>query len=78
MKASLPSVLQLGGGRLIVNPGGVGQPRDGDPRASYALYDEAERVIYSYRVPYDIAEVQRKMSEAGLPVYLSERLSEGL
>jgi len=78
LKASLPPVLQLGGGRLIVNPGGVGQPRDGDPRASYAIYDEAERVICSYRVPYDIAAVQGKMSKAGLPVYLSERLSEGL
>ena len=78
LKASLPPVLQLGGGRLIVNPGGVGQPRDGDPRASYAIYDEAERVICSYRVPYDIAAVQGKMSKAGLPVYLSERLREGL
>ena len=78
LKASLPAILQLGGGRSIINPGGVGQPRDGDPRASYAVYDNAERVIYSYRIPYDIAAVQGKMSEAGLPVYLSERLSEGL
>jgi diadenosine tetraphosphatase ApaH/serine/threonine PP2A family protein phosphatase len=78
LKASLPPVLQLGGGRLIINPGGVGQPRDGDPRASYAIYDEAERVIYSYRISYDIAAVQDKMRRCGLPVYLSERLSEGL
>jgi diadenosine tetraphosphatase ApaH/serine/threonine PP2A family protein phosphatase len=76
-KASLPLVLQLGGGRLIVNPGGVGQPRDGDPRASYAIYDEAERVIYSYRISYDIASVQKKMIEVGLPEFLSTRLSEG-
>ena len=77
-KASLPPVLQLGGGRLIVNPGGVGQPRDGDPRAGYAIYDEAEQVIYSYRISYDIVAVQDKMRRGGLPVYLSERLSEGL
>ena len=77
-KASLPPILQLSGGRSIINPGGVGQPRDGDPRASYAIYDDAERVICSYRIPYDIAAVQNKMSEAGLPEYLSLRLSEGL
>jgi len=77
-KVSLPPVLHLVGGRLILNPGGVGQPRDGDPRASYAIYDEAERVIYGYRIPYAIAAVQEKMRRCGLPAYLSERLSEGL
>jgi diadenosine tetraphosphatase ApaH/serine/threonine PP2A family protein phosphatase len=76
-KEPLPPVLQLGG-RSIINPGGVGQPRDGDPRASYAIYDEAGRVIYSYRVPYDIAAVQEKMNKAGLPEYLALRLSDGL
>jgi diadenosine tetraphosphatase ApaH/serine/threonine PP2A family protein phosphatase len=76
-KESLLPVLQLRG-RMIINPGGVGQPRDGDPRASYAVYDDAERVIYSYRVPYDIAAVQEKMRKAGLPEYLSLRLSDGL
>ncbi|MFA5366773.1 MAG: metallophosphoesterase family protein [Dehalococcoidia bacterium] len=76
-KESLPPVLRPGG-RMIINPGGVGQPRDGDPRASYVVYDDAERVIYSYRVPYDIAAVQEKMRRCGLPAYLSERLSDGL
>jgi diadenosine tetraphosphatase ApaH/serine/threonine PP2A family protein phosphatase len=74
----LPPSLQLGASRLIINPGAVGQPRDGDPRAAYAIYDEAERVIYSYRIPYDIAAVQKKMIESGLPEFLSLRLSEGL
>ena len=74
----LPPALQLGSGRLIVNPGSVGQPRDGDPRAAYAIYDGAERVIYSYRIPYDIAAVQKKMIKSGLPEFLSMRLSEGL
>jgi predicted phosphodiesterase len=76
--SALPLVLPLGSGRLIVNPGSVGQPRDGDPRAAYAIYDEAERVIYSYRIPYDIAAVQKKMNTVGLPEFLSMRLSEGL
>ena len=77
-RSAMPPSLQLGASRLIINPGGVGQPRDGDPRAAYAIYDEAERVIYSYRIPYDIAAVQKKMIESGLPEFLSLRLSEGL
>ena len=77
-ESPLPPSLQLGASRLIINPGGVGQPRDGDPRAAYAIYDEAERVIYSYRIPYDIAAVQKKMVTSGLPEFLSMRLSEGL
>lgn len=67
----------LGEGRLILNPGGVGQPRDGDPRASYALYDARASTITLHRVEYDIAETQRKMREAGLPTWLIERLSVG-
>jgi len=78
IKVSVSAALSLGKGRLIVNPGSVGQPRDGDPRASYALYDETEGVIYNYRIPYDIAAVQRKMKGARLPEFLSQRLSEGL
>ena len=77
-RSAMPPSLQLGASRLIINPGGVGQPRDGDPRAAYAIYDGAERVIYSYRIPYDIAAVQKKMIESGLPEFLSSRLSEGL
>jgi diadenosine tetraphosphatase ApaH/serine/threonine PP2A family protein phosphatase len=62
---------------MIINPGGVGQPRDGDPRASYAVYDSAARILYHYRVEYDILATQRKMDELGLPVPLIVRLSEG-
>lgn len=69
--------LKLGDNRLIINPGGVGQPRDGDPRASYAIYDSTENVIYHYRVPYDIEETQRKMIRWGLPISLANRLSYG-
>jgi predicted phosphodiesterase len=69
--------LKLGKERLIINPGGVGQPRDGDPRASYALYDSDTKVIYHYRVEYDVLATQRKMDELGLPMPLILRLSEG-
>ena len=64
-------------GRAIVNPGSVGQPRDGDPRASYAVYDSDAETITHYRVEYEIAATQRKMRERGLPHYLAERLTYG-
>jgi predicted phosphodiesterase len=71
-------VLELGGRRALVNPGSVGQPRDGDPDASYLLWEpEAERVTWR-RVAYDVAGVQRAMREVGLPPSLSARLSVGL
>lgn len=61
----------------LINPGSVGQPRDGDPRAGYILFDsDAGRVDY-YRVPYDIAGAQRKIREAGLPAILADRLAVG-
>jgi len=63
--------------RLIINCGGVGQPRDGDPRASYAILDDEEGVIYHYRVDYDISTTQQKMIKAGLPLRLVNRLSYG-
>jgi predicted phosphodiesterase len=69
--------LNLGENRLIINPGGVGQPRDGDPRASYAIYDSDHNVIWHYRVPYDVASTQQRMKEYGLPYRLAARLSQG-
>ena len=73
----LPAALRFGGNRLIINPGGVGQPRDGDPRAAYAIYDERDKVIYHYRIPYDIADTQERMVRQGLPIFLVTRLSYG-
>ena len=67
----------LGASRLIINPGGVGQPRDGDARASYAIYNSEGRVIRLYRIPYDIGATQDKMMQAGLPIHLVTRLKEG-
>ncbi len=72
-----PPRLELGENRLIINPGGVGQPRDGDPRAAYAIYDDSDRAIYHYRIPYDIAVTQEKIVKEGLPVFLAARLSDG-
>ena len=69
--------LVLGRNRLIINPGGVGQPRDGDPQASYAIYDSEARLVRLYRVPYDIRSTQDRMVECGLPMSLVARLSHG-
>jgi predicted phosphodiesterase len=72
-------VVQLAGpDRLVINPGSVGQPRDGDPRASYALYDSTEWTVTLHRVEYAFNETQKLMSEAGLPRWLIERLAQGL
>ncbi len=70
--------LLLGRNRLIINPGGVGQPRDGDPQASYAIYDSQTRIIKLYRVPYDIRTTQDRMVERGLPMRQVARLSQGM
>ena len=69
--------LALGETRLIINPGSVGQPRDNDPRAGYAIYDSEARSIKLYRVPYDINATQTRMMESGLPIRLVVRLSYG-
>jgi hypothetical protein len=64
------------GYRAIVNPGGVGQPRDGDPRAAFMIYD-SERGFEFYRVPYDFEKTQEKIMNAGLPQFLAVRLQYG-
>jgi predicted phosphodiesterase len=64
-------------GGYLLNPGSVGQPRDGDPRAAYALYDSDRNVVDYYRVDYDVEAAQRKIRDAGLPSFLAERLSLG-
>ena len=70
--------LFLGKDRFIINPGGVGQPRDGDPRASYAIYDSEARMVRLYRVSYDIYATQNKMVKQNLPMRLVARLSYGM
>jgi predicted phosphodiesterase len=72
------SVIEVGGGRrLLVNPGSVGQPRDGDPRAAFAIYDEEEREVVLRRVSYPIERAQEKILAAGLPRALAARLAVG-
>ena len=63
--------------RSLLNPGSVGQPRDDDPRAGYAILDLAARRITWHRVTYDIARTQAAMRAAGLPPRLVERLAYG-
>lgn len=65
------------GTRYIVNVGSVGQPRDRDARAAYALWDPAARRVTIRRVPYDVATARSKIVAAGLPRFLAERLAEG-
>jgi len=66
------------GARYLINPGSVGQPRDRDPRAAYAIYDSQARKIKFYRVKYDLNRAQKKIQEAGLPSALAERLALGI
>jgi predicted phosphodiesterase len=68
----------LEGKRLIINPGSVGQPRDGDPRASALIIDTEERSLQWHRVEYPIERVQKLMGDEGLPVRLIARLQFGL
>lgn len=61
----------------LINPGSVGQPRDRDPRAGYAIWDSAERLLTFKRVRYDVRSAQSRILEAGLPELLAERLAFG-
>jgi predicted phosphodiesterase len=72
------SSFRLDGRRALVNPGSVGQPRDGDTRASYLILDPAAGTISWHRVTYDIEAVQAAMRAVGLPGFLVSRLSIGL
>ncbi len=63
--------------RYLVNPGSVGQPRDGDPRAAFAIYDGDQRVLTLRRIEYPVEAAQRRIFEAGLPASLAHRLALG-
>ena len=67
----------LGHTRLVINPGSVGQPRDHDPRAAYAVYDDEAKSVALRRAWYDVSTTQRAMAEVGLPEALITRLSVG-
>ena len=62
----------------LINPGSVGQPRDGDPRAAYAVYQPETRLVTLFRTEYDVAAAQKKILTAGLPELLAMRLQAGV
>ncbi|MCE9637254.1 MAG: metallophosphatase family protein [Planctomycetes bacterium] len=63
--------------KAIINPGSIGQPRDENPAASYAIYDTAKRRVTLHRIAYDVAAASRKIEKAGLPKVLADRLHVG-
>ena len=63
--------------RYLINPGAVGQPRDRDARASYAMYDSGMRRFTLYRVPYNVDAARKRILGAGLPAILADRLARG-
>jgi predicted phosphodiesterase len=65
------------GGRYLINPGSIGQPRDRDPRAAYMTYDSEKGIVRWYRVPYPVPDAQRRIRRAGLPGALADRLALG-
>jgi diadenosine tetraphosphatase ApaH/serine/threonine PP2A family protein phosphatase len=65
------------GSKYLVNPGSVGQPRDGDPRAAYGIVDESARWVELFRVKYAVNDAQTKIVKAGLPEVLAQRLTVG-
>ncbi|HET8569971.1 MAG TPA: metallophosphoesterase family protein [Candidatus Limnocylindria bacterium] len=66
------------GATALVNPGSVGQPRDGDARASWAMLDTDARTVEFRRTAYDVAETQGRIRDRGLPGFLADRLAAGL
>ncbi|MBI4455832.1 MAG: metallophosphoesterase family protein [Acidobacteria bacterium] len=78
VESPLKLTLNLEYSRYLINPGSVGQPRDGDPRAAFLVLDTNTSTAEFFRVDYDIQTAQRKIREAGLPDFLSERLARGV
>lgn len=75
--AARPLEVSIGGGRYLINPGSVGQPRDGDPRAAFGLVDTTARTVTMYRIDYPIARAQARIVAEGLPEVLAQRLALG-
>jgi predicted phosphodiesterase len=65
------------GVRYLVNPGSIGQPRDGNPEASFGMFDSDTGTVTVYRVPYRLERAQKKILDAGLPRPLADRLALG-
>ena len=71
------SVVIEQGVKYFINIGSVGQPRDGDWRACYVIYDTDQKMVTFRRIEYDIEKTQEKIMAAGLPAMLAERIAEG-
>lgn len=67
----------VAGAKYLINPGSIGQPRDGDWRAAFAIWDPDGQAITFYRVPYDLAKAQQRIRDAGMPEWLATRLGKG-
>ena len=67
----------IGQSKYLLNPGAVGQPRDGDPRAAYAIVDVDKRRVELFRLKYPVEQTQAKVINAGLPEMLAQRLAVG-
>ena len=65
------------GVRYLINPGSIGQPRDGNPLASFAIFDSETRMVSIHRIPYRVVDAQQKILKAGLPRPLADRLAIG-
>ena len=65
------------GVRYLINPGSVGQPRDGNPKAAYCIYDSRHRTVSFFRVPYPVGPAQEAILKAGLPPHPAQRLATG-
>ena len=65
------------GYKYLINIGSVGQPRDGNNKSCYLIYDSQEKKAWLKRIPYDLKRTQQKMKKANLPSYLIERLALG-
>jgi len=74
----VPARFPVGDAKVMINPGSVGQPRDGDPRAAYAVLDVDRATVDFHRVAYDVPETQKRMRALKLPDMLAERLAFGL
>jgi diadenosine tetraphosphatase ApaH/serine/threonine PP2A family protein phosphatase len=72
-----PLHIPISHGHYLINPGSVGQPRDGDPRAGFGVYDAGAQVVEIYRTPYPIEQTQAHIRAAGLPEALAQRLMIG-
>jgi diadenosine tetraphosphatase ApaH/serine/threonine PP2A family protein phosphatase len=75
--ATAGTVLEIADGRWLVNPGSVGQPRDGDPRAAWLMLDTEAWTVRFHRVEYPVETAARAILEAGLPRQLADRLFAG-